>query len=67
MNGRDQFDHWYMGQVRGVLSEWRARYPLVRACPPLRADLHTHTSARAETNRERRQRAEREWMKDLID
>lgn len=64
MNGRNRFDHWYMGQVRGVLSEWRARYPLVRACPPLPAYQHTHTPAPAETDHERRQR---EWLQNFID
>lgn len=67
MNGRDRFDYWYMGQVRGVLSDWRARYPLLRTCPPLRADLHTHTSAPAETDHARRMRAERAWMQDWFD
>lgn len=66
MNGRDQFDHWYMGQVRGVLSRWRARYPLLRACPPLPADQHTHTHS-AETDHARRLREDRQWMQDLID
>lgn len=66
MDSISTFSAWYMWHVVKVLSEWRARHPLLRACPPLRADQHTHTQP-AETDHERRQRAEREWMQDLID
>lgn len=38
-----------------------------RMVKPLPAGQHTHTPEPAETDRERKQRAEREWMQDLID
>lgn len=60
------FDSWYRRHVVMVLAAWRARYPLVRACPPLPADLHMHTVP-AETDHARQLRAERAWMQNFID
>jgi hypothetical protein len=37
----DKFNAYYLQHVAALLYDWRKHHPLIRACQPLRADLHT--------------------------
>jgi|WetSurMetagenome_2_1015567.scaffolds.fasta_scaffold2113982_1 hypothetical protein len=36
------FNDYYIPHACALLEEWRKKHPLIRACAPLRADLHTN-------------------------
>lgn len=58
MDSTSTFNAWYLRYVVKELARWRRKYPIERACHPLRADLHTHTEPTPMTDYDKRRQAE---------